>query len=201
MARTLPSALCLLVGLICLPYTECWEAPWFCHGHECPMYTLVKEYQAFEERSYDVSYWIATDIASTSQSDIKDGFWKLYYFNQGQNNESKEIAMTRPVLVSVKEADGTGERQVSISVFQSDSDIPEPIDTTIRKTVVPGGTVYVRSFSGLASDQDALENVQQLKEDLRAAGKEFIENRFDAAGYDAPWDLINRHNEVWVHAP
>lgn len=53
----------------------------------------------------------------------------------------------------------------------------------------------------MASDQDALENVQTLKEDLRAAGKEFIENKFDAAGYDAPWDLINRHNEVWVRAP
>jgi len=138
--------------------------------------------------------------------------------------------MTRPVLVSVKEADGMGERQVSISVFQSDSDIPEPTDTTIRKTVAPAGTVYVRlvisikndsqklliycfsfkhtliaghyrSFGGMASDQDALENVQQLKDDLRAAGKDFIENRFDAAGYDAPWDLINRHNEVWVRAP
>lgn len=45
MARTLSPALCLLVGLICLPYTECWEAPWFCHGYECPMYTLVNEYQ------------------------------------------------------------------------------------------------------------------------------------------------------------
>lgn len=45
--------------------------------------------KGFEERSYDVSYWISTDIASTSQSDIKDGFWKLYYFNQGQNSESK----------------------------------------------------------------------------------------------------------------
>ncbi|KAG1951093.1 heme-binding protein soul2 [Pimephales promelas] len=201
MARNLPSALCLLFGLICLPYTECWEAPWFCHGYKCPMYTLVKEYQGFEERSYNMSYWIATDITSTGQSDIKDGFWKLYNFNQGQNSKSKVIDMTRPVLVSVKEADGMGERQVSISVFQSDSDIPEPTDTTIRKTVAPAGTVYVRSFGGMASDQDALENVQQLKDDLRAAGKDFIENRFDAAGYDAPWDLINRHNEVWVRAP
>lgn len=52
--------------------------------------------------------------------------------------------MTRPVVVSVKEADGMGEQKVSISVFQSDTDIPEPNDNTIRKTVIPGGTVYVR---------------------------------------------------------
>lgn len=60
---------------------------------------------------------------------------------------------------------------------------------------------HYRSFGGFASDEDALENVQQLREDLRAAGKVFVENRFDAAGYDAPWDLFNRHNEVWVRAP
>ncbi|KAL0178001.1 hypothetical protein M9458_026895, partial [Cirrhinus mrigala] len=93
------------------------------------------------------------------------------------------------------EADGMGEQQVSVSFFQSDADIPEPNDKTIRKTVKPGGTVYVRSFSGIASDKDAFENVQQLRNDLRTAGKQFVESRFDAAGYDAPWDLINRHNE------
>lgn len=60
--------------------------------------------------------------------------------------------MARPVLLSVKEADGMGERQVSISVFQSDSDIPDPIDTTIRKTVVLGGTVYVRLVISVKND-------------------------------------------------
>uniref|UniRef100_A0A671KL53 Heme-binding protein 2-like n=1 Tax=Sinocyclocheilus anshuiensis TaxID=1608454 RepID=A0A671KL53_9TELE len=200
MARTLLSALCLLVGLVCFPSTECWEAPWFCHGRECPVYTVVQQYEGFEERNYEVSHWITTDVASAIKSDLKDGFWKLYYFNQGQNSEIIAHKLW-PVLVSVKEADGMGEQKVSISVFQSDTDIPEPNDNTIRKIVIPGGTVYVRSFGGFASDEDALENVQQLREDLRAAGKEFVENRFDAAGYDAPWDLINRHNEVWVRAP
>lgn len=52
--------------------------------------------------------------------------------------------MTRPVVISVKEADGTGERQLSISFYQTDPDVPEPNDKTVRVTVVPGGTVYVR---------------------------------------------------------
>ncbi len=60
---------------------------------------------------------------------------------------------------------------------------------------------HYRSFGGFASDEDALENAHQLRQDLGAAGKEFVENQFDAAGYDAPWDLFNRHNEVWVRAP
>ncbi|RXN30641.1 heme-binding 2-like protein [Labeo rohita] len=170
-------------------------------AHEEGARLVASVRRGFEERKYEVSHWITTDIAGTSESDLKDGFWKLYYFDQGENSEEKEIDMTRPVVVSVKEADGTGEQKVSLSFFQSNADIPEPNDKTIRKTVIPGGTVYVRSFGGIASDKDALENVKQLRNDLRTAGKEFVKNKFDAAGYDAPWELLYRHNEVWVRAP
>ncbi|XP_056326941.1 heme-binding protein soul2 [Danio aesculapii] len=199
MAMSVASALCLLVGLACFTTTKCWQAPWFCHEKDCPVYTVVNQYGEIEERNYEMSNWITTDILSTSKDDVATGFWKLYYFNQGQNSENKEIAMTRPVVVSVK--DGVEGRRVSISIFQQDPNIPDPVDTTIKKTVVPAGTVYVRSFGGWPSDQDALDNVQKLKEDLKAAGKQFIDDQFEAAGYDTPFELLNRHNEVWLHAP
>ncbi len=50
---------------------------------------LIIYKKGFEERNYEVSHWITTDVASASESDLKDGFWKLYYFNHGQNNKSK----------------------------------------------------------------------------------------------------------------
>ncbi|XP_065153613.1 heme-binding protein soul2 [Paramisgurnus dabryanus] len=200
MAKTPVSFFGLVVVLIFFPGTGCWEAPGFCRGYECPTYTLVQENNGFEERNYDTSYWITTDVASTNKDDVATGFWKLYYFNKGENKENKEIVMTRPVVVTVKEADGTGEKQVSISLYQSDTDIPAPNDETIRITVMPGGTVYVRSFGGFAEYEDGINELNSLKEELRAAGKQFVENGFDAAGYDAPWDLMYRHNEVWLRA-
>lgn len=60
--------------------------------------------------------------------------------------------------------------------------------------------VINRSFGGVAKYVDGLRELESLKEKLKAAGKQFIENKFDAAGYDAPWELINRHNEIWLHA-
>lgn len=45
-----------------------------------------------------------------------------------------------------------------------------------------------------------MREVKSLKEKVKAAGKQFIGNRFDAAGYDPPWVFVNRHNEVWLHA-
>ncbi|KAI7805289.1 heme-binding protein soul2 [Triplophysa rosa] len=200
MARTLVSAVGLLVVPIFFSCAGCRKGPWFCHEWECPTFTLVNEYEGFEQRYYDTSYWITTDIVSTSEVDVSTGFWKLYNFNQRENKEKKVIEMTRPVVVSVKEADGMGERQVSISFYQTAPDIAEPNDKTIRVTVVPGGIVYVRSFGGVAKYDDGMREVESLKEKLKAAGKLFNGNRFDAAGYDAPWELINRHNEIWLHA-
>lgn len=57
-----------------------------------------------------------------------------------------------------------------------------------------------RVFGGFTSEADAYENVKELKKDLQAAGKLFDGTRFEAAGYDAPWNLVNRHNEVWLYA-
>ncbi|KAB5581654.1 hypothetical protein PHYPO_G00178240 [Pangasianodon hypophthalmus] len=200
MKITMNLQFCLLF-MASLSLGGCWEAPWFCHGHECPVYTVVNTYEGFEERRYNASQWITTDIPSTREKDIQDGFWKLYYFMQGKNKEGKEIAMTRPVVVSVSEAVENGGRQVSISFFiNADIVLPKPNDETIKNKDLPAATVYVRVFDGIASEADAIENVEKLKEYLQAAGKPFDSTRFEAAGYDAPWDLINRHNEVWIYA-
>ncbi|KAA0717983.1 hypothetical protein E1301_Tti001423 [Triplophysa tibetana] len=200
MARTLVSEVGLLILPMFFSCAVCSKELWFCHGWECPTFTLVNEYEGFEERYYDTSYWITTDTVSTGENDVSTGFWKLYNFNQWGNKEKKCIAMTRPVVVSVKEAVGMGKRRVSISFYQTTPDIPEPNDKTIRVKVVRGGTVYVRSFGGVPKHEFVMREVKSLKEKVKAAGKQFIGNRFDAAGYDPPWQFVNRHNEIWLHA-
>ena len=52
----------------------------------------------------------------------------------------------------------------------------------------------------MASEADARENLEKLKESIEAAGKSFVPDRFVAAGYDPPLRLVNRHNEIWVFA-
>ncbi|XP_060782038.1 heme-binding protein soul2 [Neoarius graeffei] len=175
---------------------RCWEAPGFCHDYDCPVYTLVKAYESFEERSYAASRWITTDVESTKEDSIRGGIWKLYEFMQGENEEGRKITMTRPVLVSVK-----NQGNVSISLFISaDVVLPQPNDKTIKNKNMPAATVYVREFDGFASETDALENMETLKADLQAAGKPFDDTRFEAVGYDGPFVLINRHNEIWIYA-
>ncbi|KAL6487107.1 hypothetical protein MHYP_G00037330 [Metynnis hypsauchen] len=200
MKTTVPFALCLL-SVVLLPLGECWEAPLFCHEYKCPEFTVVNTYESFEERLYTSSRWITTDIASTGNSDLAAGFLKLYQYTQGENTEKRVIPTTRPGLVSVNETSDNGQRQVSVSLYVApDTVLPHPNDDTIKEITRPSGTIYVRVFSGLASESGATENKSKLKEDLQTAGKLFDENRFDGAGYEPVWMLLNRHNEVWIHA-
>ncbi|XP_030628297.1 heme-binding protein soul2 [Chanos chanos] len=192
------AVVCLIVA-VSLPNGDCWENPSFCRGYPCPVYTLVNNYEGFEERLYSASRWITIDVQSTKEEDLRAGFWKLYYFTQGENKDNTMVDLTRPALVSVDEAGS--ERQVTVSMYiTADTHLPEPIDESIRVTERPECTCYVRTFGGMAKEAEAFENLRKLQEDLRAAGKTFDDTRFDAAGYDSPWILINRHNEIWVHA-
>lgn len=45
--------------------------------------------QNFEERLYNSSRWITTQVASTGFWDVSAGFMKLYNLMQGGNNERK----------------------------------------------------------------------------------------------------------------
>ncbi|KAI4899649.1 hypothetical protein NFI96_011461 [Prochilodus magdalenae] len=198
MKTTLPFALSILL-VVLLPLGESWEAPSFCHGYECPVFSVINTNENFEERLYSSTRWITTNIASASEQDVGAGLWKLYQYTQSQNNEGRTLPTTRPGLVSVIK---TGENeQVSVSLYVGpDTVLPKANDESIKETTRPGGTIYVKVFSGLPSETLAQDNTQKLMEALRTAGVLFDENRYDAAGYDSMLTLVNRHNEVWIHA-
>lgn len=54
-----------------------------------------------------------------------------------------------------------------------------------------------RSFSGFASPDKYAEEAEALAKLLRNRGQPFHEDFFYTAGYDSPFKLFNRHNEVW----
>jgi hypothetical protein len=53
---------------------------------------------------------------------------------------------------------------------------------------------------GFASDKDVLGQARALVEKLDGAGRKYHSGHYYSAGYDSPFRLIGRHNEVWVLA-
>ncbi|XP_069463635.1 heme-binding protein 2-like [Ambystoma mexicanum] len=178
-------------------------SPRFCRSRDCPKYELVKQYSTFEERHYEASRWVSTDIGMESYSSaIMHGFWRLFHYISGKNAEGKKIPMTVPVLVHVL-PDGKGlSPNITMSFFVpfAEEKPPTPNDTALYLTSLPVQTVYVKSFGGFAFKSDYIDKAKSLSEELKALGKAFKEDSFLTAGYDAPFMLINRHNEVWYIA-
>ncbi|XP_072266360.1 heme-binding protein 2-like [Pyxicephalus adspersus] len=57
-----------------------------------------------------------------------------------------------------------------------------------------------RSFGGYALDPTFFKEAQFLAEQLRARGLEFEDSFYLRSGYNDPFTLLNRHNEVWFIA-
>jgi hypothetical protein len=78
------------------------EAPWFCHGIDCPAFTNSTSSGGVEERNYESNLWASTDIKGVDlDSAIDTGFQRLFDYISGANEGSTKVDMTAPVLVKV----------------------------------------------------------------------------------------------------
>lgn len=56
----------------------------------------------------------------------------------------------------------------------------------------------VRTFGGFANSQNSREELLKLIESVKNDGIAFKEAPYYRAGYDSPFKLVNRRNEVWL---
>ncbi|XP_010902477.2 heme-binding protein soul2 [Esox lucius] len=191
-----------LLVVVILHLAHGWDAPWFCHGYECPEFTVVNTYEDFEEREYKGCRWITSDSASDSDSDLKAAFTNLWDYTQGNNQAGGILnAHTWPALVTTTEVRERREKNVSVSFLVATENVilPTP-NALIREETMPASTIYVRSFSSLSSRYTVQDNLDKLRNALALAGKSFNTYQYTMAAYENPWTLIDRHDEVWIHA-
>ena len=55
-----------------------------------------------------------------------------------------------------------------------------------------------RTYGGFSNEQVKRENLLKLVESLTRDGMSFQEQPYYTAGYDSPFKLTNRRNEVWI---
>lgn len=88
------------------------------------------------------------------------------------------------------------QHKCSISCFASLSILSVKIKPGTWTKTSPFLT-FTRSFGGFASPEKYAEEADALARTLRNRGQPFHEDFFYTAGYDSPFKLFNRHNEVW----
>lgn len=182
------------------------QPPWFCHGLDCPEYKVIKQGDGYETREYGGGKFVATTIETYAYAMASTvGFRRLFNYIEGENEDNVKIPMTAPVVTRVNASSGPfckSEFTVAFFVpfdFQDDTPVPTNKDVFVHE--VPPFTAYVASSGGFVVDDWSIQKMaKKLTEAVDADGESYRTDVFFFAGYDPPFRLSGRHNEVWLVA-
>ena len=162
---------------------------------ETPKYETIKSYDKFEIRKYPEMILATTKLGGESYSkNSNKGFRNVASYIFGGNDENIKISMTSPVIASVEDS------MTMSFIIPSKYDLnelPLPDNDNVELKVQPERLMAIISFDGFANDSDIKLYTKILKEELVkegicAKGKVYFQ------GYDPPFKLYNRTNEVAI---
>ncbi len=159
-------------------------------------YAVVTQRGALEIRHYPVSVLATVEISDTAyQSGSSSGFRRLAGYIFGANVRAEKIAMTAPVRM---EKGASGLRMSFVMPGDRDTaSLPAPRDPGVRLARSVDEHAAVLRFGGFLSDEVMVDRKQAL---LDAVGREglTVTGEVTYLGYDPPWQLVGRRNEVLV---
>ena len=187
-----------------------FKAPWFCHKIDCPVFKVLNAANAttaelWEEREYPSQEWTETYVSGMDLDKAeRTGFMRLFSYISGANAEDAKVAMTAPVLNYITPGEGPFcEDHYNISFYvpyDLQGKAPAPTSPDVYSVMKPAMRVFVTSFGGYETYAKLQGAAAGLAQRLRDHGESFDSEHFYFAGYDSPFRVIDRHNEVWFVA-
>ncbi len=158
-------------------------------------YVVKKKYDRFEIRSYESTLFTSVKLSTKGyKNSASKGFSVLAGYIFGNNERNEKISMTTPVSMSLE--DSMTMMFMVPKKFKKDM-LPKPNQTGIEFKQEPAKTLAAIRFSGWADDTKIEKYKQNLKAALDAEGIKYT-NQFYLFGYNAPYEVFNRKNEVIV---
>ena len=158
-------------------------------------YQVVKKYKDFEIRNYEASLFTTVKLSSKGYKDTsRKGFSILAGYIFGDNDKNKKIAMTSPVAMSLE--DSVTMMFMVPREFDKKT-LPKPNQPQINFVEEPAKKIAAISFTGWANDEKILKYQKKLKLILETENISYT-NQFYFFGYNPPYEIFNRKNEVIV---
>ncbi|XP_071833106.1 heme-binding protein 2-like [Apostichopus japonicus] len=181
------------------------DEPTFCKGLDCPDFQPTGSGEDYEVRAYSSAKWVSTQVIDLSYDKaVKEGFELLFKYISGANKPGLKVPMTAPVTTRVIPAPGPAcENNFTVSFFVpfADQDNPPmPSNDKVFISPLQEFTAYVRVFHGFAKQEDWIANAEALKNSLANTTATYDKSFYYTAGYDSPFTIFSRHNEVWFFA-
>ncbi|XP_078606358.1 uncharacterized protein LOC144879027 [Branchiostoma floridae x Branchiostoma japonicum] len=170
---------------------------------ECPGYEVLCTRDGYEVRRYESSVWVTTVVTDFSYvTGTTRAFWRLFNYITGENEGGLTIEMTQPVLVTIpKDKDGWFYRDYVVAFMIPRAhweNPPLPTDSTLNIESRPEEVVFVQSSSGWLTGWSADTIQEDLVGKLQRNGEVFTDEGVITATYQPPYQMTDRHNEVWV---
>ncbi|KAM9354213.1 heme-binding protein 2 [Pholidichthys leucotaenia] len=176
----------------------------FSSGLQNPKFTAgEKKGDDYEICTYHATKWMSTTLSGMQlDSAMSAGFHRLFNYIQGNNKSKVKVEMTAPVTCHVVPGAGPAcESRFTVSFYvpeEHQTSPPEPNNPEVFVENRKEFTAYVRTYGGFSNDDMKREELLKLVESLKRDGVEFVDKPYYVAGYDSPFKLTNRRNEVWV---
>ena len=158
-------------------------------------YQVNKKYDTFEIRNYEATLFTSVKLSTKGyKNSSSKGFSILAGYIFGKNKRNEKIAMTSPVTMTLE--DSTTMMFMVPKELKKEM-LPTPNHSEIAFKEEPAKTVAAIRFGGWANDKKIATYKQQLIAALDTEGIAYS-NRFYFFGYNAPYEVFNRINEVIV---
>lgn len=158
-------------------------------------YTVVKEYESFEVRRYEPAIFSYTVMQSDAYQNVSSkGFRRLAGYIFGGNDKNQSIAMTTPVSMDMEDSITM---KFKIPEGMNMEDLPTPNSSDVKFVEEPEKVVAAIRYGGKSTDEKIKKYTNLLKEALEKEGLEHT-GHFSYLGYNPPYEVIGRRNEVIV---
>lgn len=162
---------------------------------ETPEYKVIKTYDEVEVRLYPKMVVAKTKLSGGSfDNQGNNGFRTIANYIFGGNEKNEKISMTAPVVMNMGD---TASMYFVMPKAYDKSELPKPNSSKVEIVEEGEKTLAVIEFGGYSSDEK-IEKYRKKLEQILVKNKVKIKGAYLFMGYNAPWDVINRRNEVAV---
>ncbi len=158
-------------------------------------YEVEKIFPDFEIRQYDAALFSSYSMQYDSYKNSSgNGFRVLAGYIFGGNEKEQSIAMTSPVVMNM---DDSIKMMFMVPNNYKKEDLPAPNDPRIQFEEHAAKRMAAITFGGFTSDEKIEKYQKQLVACLEREGIKHT-GQFSYFGYNPPYELVNRRNEVVV---
>jgi hypothetical protein len=158
-------------------------------------YSVIKTYDSFEVRRYAKALFSSVKLNEKSYEEVSGkGFRVLAGYIFGNNVGNEKIAMTSPVAMEIGDS---SKMSFMVPAGYSLDNLPKPTDNKIYFEVKEEAIMAAIQFGGWASDEKIEEFKNKLIGELAKNQIQFT-GSFTYLGYNPPYEIFNRRNEIVV---